>query len=85
MEAVDALCKKLQDPDIVDNQLRFIYQIFDETEEFEYEEINDEKDDKVVPKKKDKVIKEDSDSNDNEDSDDEGFEEELETSQYGNI
>ena len=55
MKTIDTLCKKLDDHD-VDNHLKFIYQIFDETEEFEFEEINDEKDEKDVPKKKDKVI-----------------------------
>ena len=81
MKTVDTLCKKLQDPDDVDTQLRFISQLFDETEEFEYEEITDEKEDKDVPKKKDKVIEDDSDENSNENCDDDDeFEEELETS-----
>ena len=80
MKVVDNLCKKFVGSGDAENQLRFIYQIFDETEEFEFEEINDEKEEKDVPKKKDKVIDDDSDENSNEDCDDDEFEEELETS-----
>ena len=80
---VDTYCKKLEDPEYEDVQLKFIKELFGKSEDFEIDGFSDDgKDDK----------KDQSDSSDHDEPDvkvkpkvDDEFEEELETSQYGAI
>ena len=78
MKEVDKRCKEIESPEYEDVQLKFILELFDQTEDFDWEDFFDEgKDDK----------KDESDNSDHDDSDvdakpkiDDEYFEELETS-----